>query len=214
MSPRWRKVLKDLWGNKVRTLLAVLSIAISVFAVGMISSAYLFIDRDIDPVYIAIHPAHGVLTAEPFNDELVEVVERLPSVEEAEGRVVLENTSIRLGPSRRQSLSMTAVEDLSALHMDQLTLLSGDWPAKMEMVIIPSRFAQIGDVVQIELPDGRVRQLRVSGEVRDPNGDPTGGEIASQVYVSRKTLDALGLPSAFNCLTFRVPGDAPTKADV
>ena len=44
MSPRWRKVLKDLWGNKARTLLAVLSIAISVFAVGMISSAYLFLD--------------------------------------------------------------------------------------------------------------------------------------------------------------------------
>jgi putative ABC transport system permease protein len=145
---------------------------------------------------------------------LVEVIERLPSVEEAEGRVVLENTSIRLGPSRRQPLSMTAVEDLSALRMDQLTLLSGDWPAKMEMVIIPSHFAQMGDVVQIELPDGRARRLRISGEVRDPNGDPTGGEIAFQVYVSRKTLDALGLPSAFNHLYFRVPGDAPTRADV
>ena len=33
-SPRWNKVLRDLWGNKVRTLLVALSIAIGVFAVG------------------------------------------------------------------------------------------------------------------------------------------------------------------------------------
>ena len=36
-SPRWRKVIRDLWGNKVRTLLVVLSIAVGVFAVGMIT---------------------------------------------------------------------------------------------------------------------------------------------------------------------------------
>ena len=36
-SPRWNKVLRDLWGNKVRTLLVALSIAIGVFAVGVVS---------------------------------------------------------------------------------------------------------------------------------------------------------------------------------
>ena len=28
IRPRWRKVLRDLWGNKVRTMLVVISIAI------------------------------------------------------------------------------------------------------------------------------------------------------------------------------------------
>jgi putative ABC transport system permease protein len=214
MSPRWRKVLTDLWGNKARTLLAVLSIAAGVFAVGMISSAYLFIDHDMDPSYAAIHPAHGVITAESFDDEMVEVVERLPSVEEAEGRVVLDSTSIRLGPEKKHPLNVTAVEDLSALRLDQLVLLSGNWPGKMEMVVIRSRFAQVGDVLQVELPDGRVRELHVSGEVRDSNGDVTGAEMTLQAYTNLKTLDALGLPSAFNHLTFRVPGDTPTKVDV
>ena len=213
MSPRWRKVLRDLWGNKVRTSLAVLSIAAGVFAVGMISSAYFLIDHDIDLAYVAIHPAHGVITAEPFDEELVEIVKRLPGVEAAEGRVVLENTSILLGPDKRHLLNVTAVEDLSALRMDQLQLLSGNWPARMEMLVIPSRFAKTGDVVRVELPDGRVRSLRVSGAVRDANADVTGAEISLHVYVSLKTLDALGLPDAFNRLTFRVSGQAPTKAD-
>jgi putative ABC transport system permease protein len=213
MSPRWRKVLRDLWGNKARTLLAVLSIAASVFAVGMISSAYLLIDHDIDLTYAAIHPAHCVVVAEPFDDEMVEIVERLPSVEEAEGRVLLENTSILLGPDKKHPLSMVAVENPAALPMDRLKLLSGDWPGKMEMLVTPSRFAQTGDLAQIELPDGRIRTLRVSGVAQDLNTDATGAEIKLRVYVSLKTFDALGFPSAFNRLHFRVPGDTPTKAD-
>ena len=36
-SPRWRKVLRDLWGNRRRTLLVVLSIAVGVFAVGTVA---------------------------------------------------------------------------------------------------------------------------------------------------------------------------------
>ncbi|MEJ2557520.1 MAG: hypothetical protein P8186_15085 [Anaerolineae bacterium] len=38
ISPRWRKVLRDLWHNKARTVIVVLSIAVGVFAVGMIVS--------------------------------------------------------------------------------------------------------------------------------------------------------------------------------
>ncbi len=37
IRPRWRKVLRDLWSNKTRTLLVVLSIAVGVFAVGTIA---------------------------------------------------------------------------------------------------------------------------------------------------------------------------------
>jgi len=40
MQPRWRKTLSDLWDNKVRTALVVISIAVGVFSVGMIAGAY------------------------------------------------------------------------------------------------------------------------------------------------------------------------------
>ena len=35
LDPRWNKVLRDLWNNKLRTFLVVISIAVGVFAVGM-----------------------------------------------------------------------------------------------------------------------------------------------------------------------------------
>ncbi len=39
-SPCWRKVLADVWDNKSRTLLVVLSITVGVFAIGMIAGAH------------------------------------------------------------------------------------------------------------------------------------------------------------------------------
>jgi putative ABC transport system permease protein len=39
IRPRWKKVIRDLWMNKSRTLLVVLSIAVGVFAFGTIAIA-------------------------------------------------------------------------------------------------------------------------------------------------------------------------------
>jgi putative ABC transport system permease protein len=68
--------------------------------------------------------------------------------------------------------------------------------------------------VQVELPDGRVRSLRVSGLVQDLNSDPTGVELWLSAYANRKTLHSLGLSGAFNHLYYRVDGDLPTEAGV
>ena len=108
MSPRWRKVLKDLWGNKTRTLLAVLSIAAGVFAVGAISTDYFSISHDIDSSYTAIHPAHAEIVAEPF-DKTFKTIERLSGVEQAECRVVLRNINILLAACRRDSFSSSSI---------------------------------------------------------------------------------------------------------
>ena len=40
LKPRWSKVFSDLWDDKTRTALVVASIAVGVFAVGMIITAY------------------------------------------------------------------------------------------------------------------------------------------------------------------------------
>jgi putative ABC transport system permease protein len=51
MSTVWRKVWRDLWGNKVRTILVMLSIAVGVFAVGFVSSSFVMILNDMDADY-------------------------------------------------------------------------------------------------------------------------------------------------------------------
>ncbi len=49
LKPRWRKVLGDLWSNKTRTLLVVLSIAVGVFAVGMVGGARVMLRQRVSP---------------------------------------------------------------------------------------------------------------------------------------------------------------------
>ncbi len=48
-TPRWAKVLADLTENKTRTLLVVLSIAVGVFAVGMVTDTYLVTEGAAEP---------------------------------------------------------------------------------------------------------------------------------------------------------------------
>ena len=48
MRPRWHKALADLWSNKMRSLLVIVSIAIGLFAVGLISTTHAWLGLAID----------------------------------------------------------------------------------------------------------------------------------------------------------------------
>ena len=50
-SPRWNKVIRDLWVNKTRTILVVLSIAVGVFAVGTVAHMQVIVSDDLNQSY-------------------------------------------------------------------------------------------------------------------------------------------------------------------
>jgi putative ABC transport system permease protein len=52
IGPRWRKVLRDLWHNKTRTVLVVLSIAVGMFAVGTIVSTWSMLQHDLGCLHL------------------------------------------------------------------------------------------------------------------------------------------------------------------
>ena len=61
LKPRWRKVLADLWEDKVRSALVIVSIAVGVFVVGMIAGSYVIISVDMNSSYASANPANIVL---------------------------------------------------------------------------------------------------------------------------------------------------------
>ena len=70
LGARWYKVLYDLWGNKTRTILIVLSITAGLFAIGMIVNTRVIMSEEMDRGYAAINPSHGtVQTIEPFDQD-------------------------------------------------------------------------------------------------------------------------------------------------
>ena len=86
VRPRWHKVLRDLWGNKVRTILVVLSIAIGVFAIGMIIGTQVLLQEDLSLAWNSSNPASATLFVDPFDTDLLHTIRRLEGVAAVEGR--------------------------------------------------------------------------------------------------------------------------------
>src|SRR5689334_1585371 len=97
MGVAFRKVWRDLWNNKGRTLLVVFSIAVGVLAVGMITASNSIIIRQMGLSQRASHPSHIVLGLRGLVDEdTVRSLARMPEVAEAEGVI---NAGIRWKPT-------------------------------------------------------------------------------------------------------------------
>ena len=86
-ASRWHKVLHDLFSNKTRTALIVLSVAVGLFALGMIVSSRAVLSSEMARNYQKIMPSHGtVRTLQPFGDDFVRSVRDMPGVAQVDAR--------------------------------------------------------------------------------------------------------------------------------
>jgi len=207
LKPRWRKVLADLWEGKMRTMLVVASIAVGVFAIGGIAASYVIMSEDLDASYASIHPANIEMVTTPFNDDFLRSVERIPDVAQAEGRHALSVRASKDGESWL-SLNLLAAEDLSTAQINQLKPVAGGTiPGEHELLIgyelMRDTGFRTGDLLQIQLPDGTARQMRVAGEVGDQTRahEPMG---AQRGYITKDTLTWMGQPQSYNRLLVTV----------
>src|SRR5512145_2685634 len=85
MGVIWHKVWFDLWHNKTRTLLAVLSIAAGVFAVGSIFGMSNMLLSNMDGSHRAVLPTHINMALDTLVDrEVLLSLRDVPGVEDIE----------------------------------------------------------------------------------------------------------------------------------
>ncbi len=212
VKPRWSKVLSDLWDNKLRTLLVVASIAVGVFSVGTISNAYVILSQDIGVTFAARNPANIDITSDPFYEDFVRSVEKVPGVLDAEGRHVTEVRASQDGEAW-QGLRLIAVKDFEDTKINLLSTIEGvKAPGRRELLVsqdfLNSTGFQIGEIIEIEMPDGTTDTLPLVGLVSDQitNGSDFLGGASG--YVTLDTLAWLGGGDSFNHLYVRVSGDS------
>lgn len=216
--PRWRKVLADLWDSRSRTLLVVASIAVGVFAIGMIVSAYAVLARDINLSYAAMHPANVELSTDPFSENLVRIVERIPGVADAEGRRVIGVRARRRDASLWKSLNLIAAPGLDHLGINQLSAIQGTAvPGEREMIVsqnfMNNTGFQVGDSIVLELPDKSKHDLKLVGIVADQATGQDGPRAGANAYISLPTLRWLGLDGSLNRL-YVTTNDGVDKAAI
>jgi putative ABC transport system permease protein len=203
IGSRWHKVINDLWGNKTRTMLIVLSIAVGLFAVGMIVSARTIVSTEMATSYAAINPSTGtVRTLELFDEDFVRAVRDMEDVQEADARRNL-NARIEVGPGEWLNIAIFAVEDYDNIRVNRILPESGAWPPPEREILIERAAlevieAQVDDTVWIETPNGKQRAMRIAGLAHDPVQAPARIDNSPYGYVSFDTVEWFGEPHGYN----------------
>jgi putative ABC transport system permease protein len=214
MSTRWHKVLREVWDHKARTTLVVLSMAAGVFGVGMMASTRLMLLRELNSAYMVITPAHAELQADPFDDDLLKAMRRIPGVVEVEGRTSL--AARLLAADKEYVLGLEVVADYEHMRINQVQPLSGDWPPPARQLLLERRSLdflglQVGDSVLIEDGAGEQRRMRVAGVVYDLNASlPELSHLISG-YITRDTQEWLDGTRQFSRLYLRVADPDSTQ---
>jgi putative ABC transport system permease protein len=210
LKPRWSKVFTDLWDDKTRTGLVVASIAVGVFAIGMIISTYVILGQDINRSYASVNPPNIEVWTDLFDKDLVQSVKKIPGVKDVEGRRLIDIRA-RRGDENWQSLTLVGVSDFTG-KINRLTPIEGtNSPGKNEVIVSQSLMFdtgfQTGDSIEIELPDGSRHPLTVVGLVTDQTTSRPEPNAANNAYITLKTQQSLGMDSNFNQLFVTVDGD-------
>ncbi len=220
IAPRWRKVLADLWGNKVRSTLMAVTIAVGIFAVGFIAAIGDICMSDMDSDFAAANGHSAILYTDPFGDDLVKSLRSVPGVANVEGRSAVSARAI-VTENDKRSMQIVAIPPLDEMQIDRLRSLDDQpLPAlnRHEIYLADSALGvlavQPGDMVTIELSDGRTRELRVVAIAHDVYAIPASMGSAIMAYSDLETIEWLGGTSSYNQVYMTVQENGTDKAHV
>jgi putative ABC transport system permease protein len=169
MSIIWRKVWRDLWGSKLRTLLVVLSTAVGVFALGFVYGASGAMSARMTESHQASVFPHITLYTGPFDQDVVDTATHEPGVIDAEGERVASLRWKLEGETDWRDGAVIARDDYEAQHMNLLDLLQGSWPTGRKLAVerLGSQYfgVPLGTTIIVEFGRSE-RRLPVEGVVR------------------------------------------------
>jgi putative ABC transport system permease protein len=219
--PRWSKVFHDLWDHKARTLLVMLTIAVGVFAVGFVGNMFFVMLPELDNNYQVANPHGAIIYTDPFNDDLLPSLKRVPGVGDVEGRNGVSARVLRPNGDWA-TLSITGIPPVENIRVSKLRPEKpgetipplGDKEVYLERSTRSVLQVNPGDNIQIELADGTKRRLKVAGFVYDVTSPPFLFMQSVSAYASPDTLVWLGGSRDYNQIYMTVTGNKKDDAHV
>jgi putative ABC transport system permease protein len=202
-KPRWYKVINDLFGNKTRTLLIVLSMAVGLFAIGIILSARSILSEGLARSFAAIYPSSGtVRTIEPFDEDFLESVRSMQDVQEADARRSI-TARVEISPGEWKNITVFVFADYDDIRVNKVSSQSGAWPPPEREILIERAAlsvidAQVGDTIIIKFPNDTQREIRIAGTAYDPAQLPAQIDGTPYGYITFDTLEWFGESYGFN----------------
>jgi putative ABC transport system permease protein len=215
IAPRWRKIAEDIVLCQGRLAMMTLAIAMGVFAVTAISTAYCILARELDQQYLATNPAAALLDVDHLSEAAIAGVRAQPGIAWAElggrmaGRVEVEK-GVWL------PLLLFVVPDVAPPRIATLRLVAGRWPSDsggivLERTALAVANSDVGRDITVQTPNGPARTLHIVGAVHDPSLAPAWQQQSVYGYVTPATLRFLGEDPELRVLRLSVsdPGADP-----
>jgi len=217
MSSRWKKVWADFWGNKSRAILTILTIGVGVFTVGFAGNMGLYMAESMESDYLSSNPSEATVSAFPMDEDSVKIAREMPGVDAVEGRSTTSAKMIRPGEDDIP-IQFTAIENPYDLTVNTLKPVLNETNIASigeKEVLVDSSAASFGyepgDLIMVELNDGKQRELRLAGYLHSATSIPYNFSQTITAYVTPDTIVWLGGTRDFNALAVSV---AENQTDV
>ncbi len=218
MKTGYRKILRDLWRSKGRTLLVVLSITIGVFAVGLVAGMSDLMLADMTGSFRESNPAHITLFLRGAIDDkdTLDSLARLPGVAGIEGAAEL-GARWQPGPNTPwRNATLIVREDFTAQQFNRLGLIDGNWPGRRTLAAENMTLAYYnvpanGSITL--LVDGRERTVQVDGVLRDLQAYPPALGGSATFYASLDLVESWYGSRSFDQIKVQIPTFSQTAAE-
>lgn len=205
-----KKALRDLFGNKGRIFITFLAMVMGTTVFGTFSFVQSMISRDILNVFTASSPASAVLLVNKVDDELLALLDSDDNIAAYEiGATHTLTTQNADGVFKK--LQLFSSNDFPGRKINKVTAMGGQTMPKRDELLLESDAlgvagVQMGDSIDITLPDETVRAYPIVGLVNDLSQHPPSIHNEVYAYVSPDTLADMGL--SMNRVDFMVSGNA------
>jgi len=218
LSPRWRKLRGDIEQAQGRLLIMVIAIALGVFAVASISTAYTILKREIVRNFLSTNPAAAFFDVGAIDQSLLAGVRAQARITGAEAAGQLTGR-IEVRPNEWLPLLLFIVPDFPAARISTVSLETGRWPTApdgivLERTAVPVANTDVDHEITVQTPHGAKRSLRVTGVVHDPSLAPAWQEQTVYGYVTPATLSFLGENPSLHVLKVSVKDASSDPAGV
>jgi putative ABC transport system permease protein len=217
LSPRWRKVFRDAWHHKGRTMLVVFAIAIGLTGAGSVLNTWSLLRRVTHDGYLATNPASATLRLDSVDPDLLAAVKAMPAISAAQPRRMVIGKAMVDGGWK--SAVLFATNDFRNVEIGKLAAESGAWPPSDGSVIIESSSvdfagAVTGDPMTFQIGDNEPVSLQVNGIARDVGLAPGWMEHVVYAFVTPTTIAQLGGSSSLDQLQIVVRDKSLSRSQV
>jgi len=213
LSPRWLKVIRDLWDNKSRTTLVILSITVGVIAFGGLFATRTNLLANLTIQFEASNALDVSVQMPRLDDDLLRWVRARDGVLEAQALTIYREELIVDGEVH--DLQLQGYRDFDDVRVNRVELEGGADRLDRYEIFLERSFLgplglSLGDEVTVHISEDERYTFPVTGTVHDVNKQP--GFISSMVqgYVSHRTLARMNLSADYNTLYLRLDRDTVT----